>query len=52
MSATTVYLQHLAREADRSLDRMIKRLDETNRRLDAVIKTVERANLQARRGRQ
>jgi len=45
-------VERLAREAGRSLDRMIKRLDETNRRLDTVIRTVGRSNRQPRRGRQ
>ncbi len=40
-------LRHLAREADHCVDRMLKRLDETNRRLDSIIRTVERSNRQA-----
>jgi hypothetical protein len=40
-------LIRLAGEADRSLRRMLKRLDETNRRVDAVIRTVRRSNQRA-----
>ena len=40
-------LSRLAREADRSVDRMLARLDDTNRRLDAVIRRVQGSNRRA-----
>ena len=40
-------LQRLAKEANASVERMLRRLDETSRRLDAVIRTVERSNRRA-----
>ncbi len=44
-------LNHLAKEANESVERMLRRLDETTRRLDAVIRTVGRSNRRALRGR-
>ncbi len=44
-------LHRLAREADQCVERMLKRLDDTNRRLDSVIRAVERSNQRALRGR-
>jgi hypothetical protein len=40
-------LSRLSREADQSIDRMLKRLDDTNRRLDIVIRKVARSNRRA-----
>ncbi len=44
-------LSRLAREADRSVERMLARLDDTNRRLDTIIRTIERSNRRALGGR-
>lgn len=44
-------LSRLAKEADECVDRMLKRLEQTNRRLDSVIRTVEQSNRRALRGR-
>lgn len=40
-------LRRLAREADQCVDRMLKRLEDTNRRLDSIIRTVGRSNRRA-----
>ncbi len=40
-------LSRLAREADQSIERILKRLDGTNRRLDIVIRKVARSNRRA-----
>ena len=44
-------LSRLATEANQCVERMLRRLDETNRRLDAVIRTVGRSNRRALGGR-
>lgn len=44
-------LSRLAKAADQSVERMLARLEETNRRLDGVIRTVERSNRRALEGR-
>jgi len=43
----TEELRHLASEADQCVDRMLKRLEKTNRRLGSIIRTVERSNRRA-----
>lgn len=44
-------LRRLAREADQCVDRMLRRLDDTNRRLDSVIRTIARSNRRSLGGR-
>jgi len=44
-------LRRLAREADQCGDRMLRRLDDTNRRLDSLIRRIERSNQRALGGR-
>jgi hypothetical protein len=40
-------LRRLAREAGQSVERMLKRLDDTNRRLEIVVRQVARSNRRA-----
>lgn len=40
-------LIRLSAEANRALQRMLKRLDETNQRVDAVVRTIKRSNRRA-----
>ncbi len=40
-------LRQLASEADQCVDRMLNRLEDTNRRLDSIIRTVGRSNRRA-----